>query len=107
MAEPYIDYAHYTQICQTAQVTETQAQEVLVEYLSDLGIVLHFTGLALEDTHVLEPKWVTNHRSQPPVGNALPRSSASRVAKTVVNDNKYSSEAELRGSAFPSRTWER
>jgi len=59
MAEPYIDYSNYIQICQTAQVTETKAQEVLIEYLCDLGIVLYFTELELADTHVLEPKWLT------------------------------------------------
>jgi hypothetical protein len=31
----------------------------LVDFLNDLGIAIHFKDLELEDTHVLEPKWVT------------------------------------------------
>jgi hypothetical protein len=31
-----------------------------VDFLNDLGVILHFKEFHLEDTHVLEPKWVTN-----------------------------------------------
>lgn len=31
----------------------------LVEYLNDLGIILHFKDFSLSDTHVLDPEWVT------------------------------------------------
>jgi hypothetical protein len=31
-----------------------------VDFLNDLGIILHFRGFDLEDTHVLEPQWITN-----------------------------------------------
>jgi len=31
-----------------------------VDFLNDLGVILHFKEFHLEDTHVLEPKWITN-----------------------------------------------
>ncbi|MCP4213091.1 MAG: hypothetical protein GY765_00475, partial [bacterium] len=33
--------------------------ETLVDFLNDLGVILHFKDLLLEDTHILEPRWVT------------------------------------------------
>jgi hypothetical protein len=34
--------------------------KVLVNFLHDLGVILHFEEFVLEDTHVLEPKWITS-----------------------------------------------
>ncbi|MDQ1354183.1 MAG: internalin, partial [Acidobacteriota bacterium] len=31
----------------------------LVDFLNDLGVILHFKDLELHDTHVLDPKWAT------------------------------------------------
>jgi internalin A len=57
----YISYEHYERICEEKNVTEEENQEILVRFLHDLGIVLHFQGdPRLEDTHVLNPEWVTN-----------------------------------------------
>jgi internalin A len=58
LSVPYIDYENYTAICKAADVTE-KTQEILLEYLCNLGVSLHFKELLLENTHVLEPKWVT------------------------------------------------
>ena len=58
LSAPYIDYEKYTAICKVANVTE-KTQEILLEYLCNLGVSLHFKELLLENTHVLEPKWVT------------------------------------------------
>ncbi|MDM8560897.1 COR domain-containing protein [Candidatus Parabeggiatoa sp. HSG14] len=58
MSEPYIDYAKYAAICKNSEVTE-KTQEILLKYLCSLGVTLHFKELFLENTHVLEPKWVT------------------------------------------------
>ncbi len=33
---------------------------MLVDFLHDLGVILHFEEFVLEDTHVLEPKWITS-----------------------------------------------
>ncbi|MDM8567567.1 COR domain-containing protein [Candidatus Halobeggiatoa sp. HSG11] len=59
MPDHYIDYNKFTTICQDNQVTKESAQKTLVEYLNNLGIILHFTDFRLKNTQVLEPKWVT------------------------------------------------
>ena len=57
--EPYINYDQFVGICTQAGVTEEISQGVLVEFLNDLGVVVHFKEFELEDIHVLKPKWVT------------------------------------------------
>jgi small GTP-binding protein len=59
MAEPYIDYTQYTEICASANVTDKSTQRILLAYLCNLGSILHFEEFDLKNTHVLEPKWVT------------------------------------------------
>jgi len=56
----FIDYDTYRQICQTAGVKSEKERDTLVDFLNDLGVILHFKEFHLEDTHVLEPKWITN-----------------------------------------------
>ena len=56
----YISYEEYTDLCTKSGVHDAKSQEVLVEFLNDLGVMLHFPDFELEDTHVLDPKWVTN-----------------------------------------------
>jgi small GTP-binding protein len=57
--KPYIGYDQFKGICCKAGVTEEISQDVLVEFLNDLGVVVHFKEFELEDIHVLKPKWVT------------------------------------------------
>jgi len=59
MKDDFISYDEYRSICTKFGVHEVDSQEALVEFLNDLGVVLHFKDLDLFDTHVLEPKWVT------------------------------------------------
>jgi len=59
MDEDFISYEEYRDICTKFGIREVDSQEALVEFLNDLGVVLHFKDLDLFDTHVLEPKWVT------------------------------------------------
>ncbi|MCP5103188.1 MAG: GTP-binding protein [bacterium] len=56
----FITYETYGQICQTAGVKSEKERDTLVDFLNDLGVILHFKEFHLEDTHVLEPKWITN-----------------------------------------------
>jgi internalin A len=61
MDKDYISYEHYERICEEQNVTEEENQGILVRFLHDLGIVLNFQDdPRLEDTHVLNPEWVTN-----------------------------------------------
>ncbi len=59
MKDHYIDYHKYQEMCLKEKITDVAARETLVDFLNDLGVVLHFKEFDLEDTHVLEPKWVT------------------------------------------------
>jgi small GTP-binding protein len=60
MPAPYISCDEYERYCHEAGVAERQSQEVLVEFLNDLGVAVHFKDLELDDTHVLNPLWLTN-----------------------------------------------
>ncbi len=55
----YIKFEKYEEICESEGITKEESQETLVDFLNDLGVVLHFSDDNLLDTHVLNPKWVT------------------------------------------------
>lgn len=59
MPEPFISYKEYQEICSKAKIAEESCKDTLVDYLNDLGVILHFKDFELEDTQVLEPRWVT------------------------------------------------
>lgn len=59
MNENFIPYETYKEICKAELIRDDSGQETLVEFLCDLGIILHFKELELQDTNVLNPKWVT------------------------------------------------
>ncbi len=56
LTEHYINYNDYQELCDLEKI-ETEQRTTLIEYLHDLGIVLHFKNLAHKN--VLNPKWVT------------------------------------------------
>ena len=58
--EHFIDSKAYQRICEDAGITDAKEQETVVDYLNDLGVILHFRDLDLADMHVLEPHWVTD-----------------------------------------------
>ena len=59
MQDSFITYEEYIQLCHEEGVTAKESQDTLVDFLHDLGVILHFRGLDLFDTHVLDPEWVT------------------------------------------------
>ena len=59
MTDNFISYNKYIEICEKENITDRSSQDTLVDFLNDLGIILHFKDFELLDTHVLEPKWVT------------------------------------------------
>jgi small GTP-binding protein len=59
LTEHFISYNQYLDICSEEKITEKSSRDTLVDFLNDLGVVLHFKDLELGDTHVLEPRWVT------------------------------------------------
>jgi internalin A len=60
MTENFITIDKYNEMCREEKITEKTDQDTLVDFLNDLGVILHFKDFELLDTHVLEPKWVTN-----------------------------------------------
>jgi small GTP-binding protein len=59
MKRDFISYDEYLEMCHKEKILDEIAQNTLVEYLNALGIVLHFKDFELLDTHVLDPRWVT------------------------------------------------
>ncbi|NER81647.1 MAG: TIR domain-containing protein [Leptolyngbya sp. SIO1D8] len=61
MAENYISFEKYRDICQQDGETDLRAQDSLAIHLHSLGIALNYKDdTRLRDTHVLNPHWVTN-----------------------------------------------
>jgi small GTP-binding protein len=59
MSSNFINYDEFNELCVKNGVHDLSSQNTLVEYLNDLGIILHFKDFSLSDTHVLDPEWVT------------------------------------------------
>ncbi|MGW5238634.1 COR domain-containing protein [Monashia sp. NPDC004114] len=56
----YISFASYQELCAKHGVVSQPSQEVLVDFLHDLGTVLCFRAdPRLRDTNILNPAWVT------------------------------------------------
>lgn len=61
MKKNYLSFEEYRKVCARNGETEAAAQEQLAFYLHRLGIVLNYKDdPRLQDTHVLNPHWVTN-----------------------------------------------
>ena len=56
----FIEYKEYRTMCDKEGITSESKQNTLVDFLHDLGVILHFRDIPLLNTHVLEPEWVTN-----------------------------------------------
>lgn len=59
LGSTHISVGQYNDICRVEGVHDQAGQDTLVDFLNDLGVVLHFKELELLDTHVLDPRWVT------------------------------------------------
>ena len=59
MKDHFISYDRYTDLCERVGIKEKSIQGTLVDFLNDLGVVVHFQDFDLQDVYVLEPKWVT------------------------------------------------
>jgi hypothetical protein len=56
----FIEYKEYKALCEAEGIKTESEQNTLVDFLHDLGVILHFRDIPLLNTHVLEPEWVTN-----------------------------------------------
>ena len=59
MTDNFISYDKYIEMCSKENIVEKTSMDTLVGFLNDLGLIVHFKDFDLEDTYVLEPKWVT------------------------------------------------
>ena len=57
--DDFISYKEFRDMANAYNIQVEESQNVLVDYLHDLGIVIHFKDLELMDTHVLDPHWIT------------------------------------------------
>jgi hypothetical protein len=60
MKHDFISYDQYKTLCERENITDITSQNTLVDYLNDLGVILHFKDFTLRETHVLNMNWVTN-----------------------------------------------
>lgn len=95
MEEDYISYEQFREKCRAQDITEEKEQNILLEYLNDLGIVLHYEKLRLHDTQVLNPLWLTNgvYRiiNSPIVSEQDGRFSIHQL-NDIINDPRYQPE---------------
>lgn len=59
MKKDFIGYEQYEEICERAGIEGEGTRKILVDFLHDLGVVLHFEEPGLKETNVINPKWVT------------------------------------------------
>ena len=58
--EDFLSYDGFQKVCREKEVEEKEDQEMLAGFLHDLGTMLNFSSLMpLEDTSILNPRWVT------------------------------------------------
>ena len=59
MEKDYISYESYEKICESHSLNEPSKRQSLIDFLHDLGVVLHFDEINLNETNVINPKWIT------------------------------------------------
>lgn len=55
----YLDEKRFNDICDEKGVKDESSKQTLIQFLHDVGIVLHFKKLNLKNFFVLDPHWVT------------------------------------------------
>ena len=60
MQADYIGAAEYQKVCVEKGVSRQVSQDVLLQFLHDLGVVINFRNLQYFDTQILNPLWLTN-----------------------------------------------
>lgn len=58
-SEDYISYEMYVAICIDNNVSDNHEQNLISDFLHDLGVIIHFKSLKLYQTQVLNPFWIT------------------------------------------------
>ena len=59
MGKDWIGYSEFCEICYSEGLDKKQIN-ILDEYLHDLGVIIHFQDIKLQDMVILKPEWATN-----------------------------------------------
>lgn len=59
MNSNFLLYEKCKEICSDECIIDEYDQNLLVDYLNDLGVIVHFKEISLLDMHVLQPRWIT------------------------------------------------
>lgn len=59
MEDHYITKEQYIKVCRDNEVAEEGQRDLLLQFLHDLGVMLHFKRFDLKKYQILEPKWIT------------------------------------------------
>lgn len=60
MSKDYIESDEYRAVCLQKGVDQAFSQNVLLQFLHDLGVIINFRNLKNFDTQILNPLWITN-----------------------------------------------
>ncbi|MEK7989926.1 MAG: COR domain-containing protein, partial [Thiotrichaceae bacterium] len=55
----FTSYEHFVNICENNEIKKESEQNTLINFLHDLGIVIHFQDRWLRETNVINPQWIT------------------------------------------------
>lgn len=59
LSENFISQEKYERLCNKHLVKNDITKEILASFLNDLGVVVHFKDLRLNDLHILQPRWAS------------------------------------------------
>ena len=59
MKKDFISYDDYVKMCEKENIHDEESEHTLVEFLNDLGVILHFDDPSLKETNVINPEWAT------------------------------------------------
>jgi len=94
--EAYISLKKYQSICLKNKVDNPISQEVILQYLNDLGILVYFDDFILSKKQILNPRWITEGIYKIITGEKVIKSKGIIPIKDVFNffedDPNYTSE---------------
>ena len=59
MKKDFISYDEYVELCKKENINDEESRNTLLEFLNDLGVILHFDDPSLKETNVINPEWAT------------------------------------------------
>lgn len=93
MGTNYLTFDEYRRVCSENGESDCKAQDILSTYLHNLGIVLNYKDdPRLQDTHVLNPHWVTKGIYKILNSNALAQTKGEislQDLTTLLDSNEY------------------